>query len=459
MTRPELYPAIFREYDVRGVVGENFGAAEAAEVARAFAEAVFASGGDSICLGRDGRLSSPEIAQAVGKALVAQGIKVIDVGLGPTPMLYFAVNHLGAGGGIMITGSHNPPDHNGMKFMLAGGAFYGQQIQALRTRISETPFQAKAGGNLMVRDLREEYVARLLKGIDIAKPLRLGWDAGSGAAGEIMTMVCGRISGEHHLVNAEIDGTFPAHHPDPTVSANLKQLIAMVRDNKLDAGIAFDGDGDRLGVVDGEGEILWGDQLLMLYSREVLKERPGATIIADVKASGALFEEIERLGGKPLMWKTGHSLIKSKMAETGAPLAGEMSGHLFFADHYYGFDDAIYAALRLVQLLSQAAGSLADLRKSLPMRVSTPEIRFACDDERKFAVINEVKARLSQQKRQFDEVDGVRVSHLDGWWLLRASNTQPMLVARCESTDPQGLMRLKQDLRNALAFSKVSLPE
>jgi phosphomannomutase len=458
MPIPLIHDAIFREYDVRGVVGESFFADTAALIARAFAEVVQQSGAKSICLGRDGRLSSAEFVQAVAQALKEQGIEVIDIGLGPTPMLYFAVKHFGAGGGIMITGSHNPPNHNGMKFMLGGGAFYGAQIQALKTRIRSGDFASHSGGSIQVHDIKEVYTSRLLERIIIAKPLRIAWDAGNGATGEIMQLLCERLKGDHTTLNATIDGTFPAHHPDPTVPENLVQLIDKVRDKKLDAGIAFDGDGDRLGVVDDEGEILWGDQLLMLYSREILKERPGAVIIADVKASGALFEEVERLGGNALMWKTGHSLIKSKMAETGAPLAGEMSGHLFFADHYYGFDDALYAALRLLQLLSHSEQKLSDMRRSLPARISTPEIRFACDDTRKFSVIDEVKARLLKQKRSFHDVDGVRVNHPDGWWLLRASNTQPMLVARCESASQDGLGRLKEDLRNELAFSNVALP-
>ncbi len=268
--------------------------------------------------------------------------------------------------------------------------------------------------------------------------LRVAWDAGNGATGEIMAALCQRLPGKHIALNEKIDGTFPAHHPDPTVPENLAQLIAAVKQDGLDVGIAFDGDGDRIGVVDDEGGILWGDQLLMLYGADVLREKPGATIIADVKASGALFEEIERLGGKPLMWKTGHSLIKSKMAETKSPLAGEMSGHIFFADKYFGYDDALYAAVRLISLLSRSGKKLSDLRKALPKRVNTPEIRFPCDDSRKFAVIDEVKARLKKAGADFSDVDGVRVSGPDGWWLLRASNTQPMLVARCEAKDEAG---------------------
>lgn len=450
---------IFREYDIRGVTGHNFGPAEVYAIARAFAErAADGAAAPSISLARDGRLSSPQLLEAACDGACDAGAVVTNLGLGPTPMLYYAAYTRKASGGIMITGSHNPPDHNGMKFVLKGAAFYGADIQALR-RIQEIGFKAGGlKGQVKTLDIMPDYLDALAAAYEGARPLAVAWDAGNGATGEIMARLTARLAGRHVLLNEAIDGTFPAHHPDPTVPKNLAQLIGTVRAQKLDAGIAFDGDGDRLGVVDDEGEILWGDQLLMLYAAEVLKQKPGATIIADVKASGALFEEIARLGGVPLMWKTGHSLIKSKMAETGAPLAGEMSGHLFFADKYYGFDDALYAAVRLLGLLSRAGRKLSDLRKALPARESTPEIRFECDDARKFAVIKEVQARLGQAGADFSDVDGVRVNLPEGWWLLRASNTQPMLVARCEARDAAGLARLKAALAAELALSGVALP-
>ncbi|MEQ1790466.1 MAG: phosphomannomutase/phosphoglucomutase, partial [Rickettsiales bacterium] len=390
--------------------------------------------------------------------IIDSGLNVLDVGLGPTPMLYYAAYTKKAVGGIMITGSHNPPDHNGFKFVFQNQAFYGAAIAELRT-IAESGDLVSGNGKIEVQDIRETYISALLAAYDGTRELAVAWDAGNGATGEIMTALCERLVGKHVPLNEKIDGTFPSHHPDPTVPENLKQIIATVREQKLDVGIAFDGDGDRIGVVDDEGEILWGDQLLMLYAADVLREKPGATIIADVKASSALFEEVSRLGGVPLMWKTGHSLIKSKMAETGSPLAGEMSGHLFFADKYYGFDDALYAAIRLLGLLSRSDKKLSDLRKSLPQRINTPEIRFSCDDLRKFVVIDEVKSRLQQDGVKFIDVDGVRVSTKDGWWLLRASNTQAMLVARCEAENEQGLAVLKQDLQKQLALSDVTLPD
>ena len=449
--------SIFREYDIRGIIGQTLNTEDAYFIARAFATKVAAINPTGfICIGYDGRLSSPELKDAVCKGIVDCGINVVDVGLGPTPMLYFAAYTLKSDGAIMITGSHNPPDHNGFKFVFNGAPFFGRDIQSL-CDIAEIGDFSEGNGGIEQRDLREAYVNTLATVYDGS--LNIAWDAGNGATGEIMTSLCDKFHGMHVLLNAKIDGTFPSHHPDPTVPENLEQLIAIVQKNELDAGIAFDGDGDRVGVVDDEGEILWGDQLLMLYSAELLAEKPGATIIADVKASGALFEEIERLGGKPLMWKTGHSLIKAKMAETKAPLAGEMSGHMFFADKYYGYDDGLYAAVRLLALLSRSGQKLSDLRKALPQRCNTPELRFPCDEERKFIIIEEIKARLVKDGAEFVDIDGLRVNTENGWWLVRASNTQPVLVARCEGVDKQSLENLKSDMRVQLVLSGVYPPQ
>lgn len=456
---PVSHPSIFREYDIRGIVGETLFEADAYHIGRAFARrAIEASGeGACVCLARDGRLSSPTLHAALARGLSESGAQVVDLGLGPTPMLYFGTVTLKAAGGIMVTGSHNPPTHNGFKFMLGKKPFYGADIQAIRNGIESQVF-ATGRGSVTSQDIRADYTKVLAAALRNTRPLKVAWDAGNGAAGEMLELLVKQLPGEHRTLNSVIDGTFPAHHPDPTVPENLEQLISLVRSGGYDLGVAFDGDGDRIGVIDDEGEILWGDQLLALLARDVLKENPGATIIADVKASGVLFDEVKRLGGVPLMWKTGHSLIKAKMQETGAPVAGEMSGHMFFADHYYGFDDALYAAVRVMSMLAGQKEKLSALRKALPQRVNTPEIRFDCPDERKFAVIAEVTARLREEGANVADVDGVRVTTPDGWWLLRASNTQAVLVARCESADAAGLARLKATVQLQLEKSKVRLP-
>jgi phosphomannomutase len=368
------------------------------------------------------------------------------------------VHKLNADAGIQVTGSHNPPDYNGFKIMLGRGPFYGEQILKLGEVAASGAFVA-GEGSAERREVFEDYVARLVADFVPGRPLAIVWDAGNGAAGPATAALTRRLPGRHVLLNVEIDGTFPAHHPDPTVEKNLAQLQAAVAKEKADLGIAFDGDGDRIGVVDGKGRVLWGDQLLAMLARPVIASLPGAVIIADVKASQILFDEIRRIGGTPVMWKTGHSLIKAKMKELEAPLAGEMSGHIFFQHRWYGFDDALYAAVRFIEYVASQELSVASLRDALPQVVNTPEIRFPCADTRKFAVVEEVVARLKSAGATFSDVDGVRVQTPDGWWLLRASNTQDVLVARLEAQDEAGLARLKQALAAALAPSKVPLPE
>jgi len=457
MTQHRFDPSILREYDIRGIFGQTLAEDDAHALGRAFATWLSRQGGRAVHVGRDGRLSSPALEEALVAGLMAGGMAVTRIGLGPTPMLYYAVTTGGGDGGIMVTGSHNPPEHNGFKFMALGKAFYGADIQALGAIALAGDFVTGAGGDASA-DVMEEYVARLAADYQGAAPLSVAWDAGNGAAGVAMGLLAERLPGRHVLLNAEIDGTFPNHHPDPTMPENLVQLQETVAADGLDLGIAFDGDGDRLGVVDGKGRILWGDQLIAILARDVLARLPGATIIADVKASQVLFDEVARLGGRPLMWKTGHSLIKSKMAETKAPLAGEMSGHIFFADRYYGFDDALYAAVRLLSLVAGSGKSLAQLRDELPEMVNTPELRFPCGDRRKFEVVDEVAARLEARGADVNDCDGVRVNTDDGWWLLRASNTQAVLVARCESADEAGLERLKAALVAELEKSGIEPP-
>ena len=453
-----LDPSILRAYDIRGVVGRTLSADGARAVGRAFATEVARRGGERVCVGRDGRLSSPELEAALVDGLMQAGMRVVRIGLGPTPMLYFAAKTLPADAGVMVTGSHNPPEYNGFKLVTRDGAFFGEDIRALGRTVAEARFAA-GRGTCEDRPMLEAYVARLAADFDGGRPLEVAWDAGNGAAGRAMEMLCARLPGRHVLLNAEIDGRFPAHHPDPTVPENLAQLRAAVADRGCEIGIAFDGDGDRIGLVDSAGRILWGDQIMVLLAREVLAANPGATIIADVKASQALFDEIARLGGRPLMWRTGHSLIKARMEETGALLAGEMSGHIFIADRYYGYDDALYAAVRVLGCVSRGAETLADIRDRLPALVNTPELRIPCSDDRKFAVVEEALARLRAAGAEVDDIDGVRVRTGDGWWLLRASNTQDALTARCEAGDAAGLERLKAALGSMLRASGVDVPE
>jgi phosphomannomutase len=451
-------PTVLREYDIRGIVGKTLGVADAAAVGRAFGTIVREAGGKAACLGFDGRASSPELAGAIAQGLTQCGLDVWRVGIGPTPMLYFSTVTLNADGGLMVTGSHNPADYNGFKMMLGGKAFYGEAIRRVGEIAAAGAYASGTPGKVTDRPMLDAYVDRLQSDYRGQRPLKVAWDAGNGAAGPAMAKLTARLPGEHILLFEEIDARFPNHHPDPTVAENLQHLQKAVLDNGCDLGIAFDGDGDRIGVIDGRARIVWGDQLIAIFAREVLPDNPGATIIADVKASQVLFDEIARLGGKPLMYKTGHSLIKAKMAEVGAPLAGEMSGHIFFADRYYGFDDALYAAIRLLGIVSRSGRSLAEMRDELPAVVNTPELRFPCAEERKFKVAEEVKARLKAAGAKVTDIDGVRVTTPDGWWLLRASNTQDVLVARVESRDEAGLARLRDQLVAQLKQSGIEPP-
>jgi phosphomannomutase len=460
MTEPAPHrfdPTILREYDIRGVVGETLHEADARAIGRGFATIVAESGGRSIAVGYDGRLSSPVLEAAVVEGIVETGLDVVRVGRGPTPMLYYATVTQPVDAGLQVTGSHNPPTHNGFKMMLGKASFYGEQIRRLGRIAAEGAWRSGRGTSAD-RSVFDAYVARIARDYDGTKPLKVVWDAGNGAAGEALTALVRQLPGEHILINEVIDGNFPAHHPDPTEPHNLVQLQDEVAKTGADLGIAFDGDGDRIGVIDGQGRILWGDQLLVILARDVLREIPGATIIADVKASQVLFDQIAAMGGKPLMWRTGHSLIKTKMAELGSPLAGEMSGHIFFADKWYGFDDALYAAVRLLGILGRTDQSIDAIRDSLPAVINTPELRFPCAEDRKFAVVREVAARLEREGAKVSDVDGVRVTTGDGWWLLRASNTQDVLVARAEASTEAGLGRLASILAGQLAASGIAAP-
>ncbi|QIQ87654.1 phosphoglucomutase/phosphomannomutase PgmG [Erythrobacter sp.] len=461
-------PSVLREYDIRGIIGQTLGPDDARAIGRSFATLLREAGGETVAIGYDGRMSSPMLEHALCEGLTSGGCNVVRIGLGPTPMLYYAeASSEEIDGGIQITGSHNPPNYNGFKMVFQGRPFFGADIQKLG-KIAEEGVWSSGSGEVTERDVMGEYVERLLEGlagIDTGElsTLKVGWDAGNGAAGPALERLAARLPGEHHLLFTDVDGHFPNHHPDPTVEANLADLRALVAEKKLDFGVAFDGDGDRIGAIDGEGRVIWGDQLLMIYAEDVLERHAGATIIADVKASRALFDAVAAHGGKPLMWKTGHSLIKSKMKETGSPLAGEMSGHVFFADEYYGFDDALYAGVRLIAASARLGKSVTELREAMPAMLNTPEMRFQVDESRKFAAIAEVSERLKTNPgpdvEDVNATDGVRVTTKDGWWLLRASNTQDVLVARAESDSEDGLERLMAQIDEQLALSGLERGE
>lgn len=460
MTR-SVNPKILREYDVRGVYGRDWDENDAYLLARAFGSDVIAAGGRRVAVGRDGRISTPAIEKAVCEGLSASGLEVLRIGLGPSPMAYFAGFHLEVDACVMVTASHNPGEYNGMKMTLKRKPFFGQQIRHLGARIQEQDF-VEGQGSIRDEPVFEAYVKRLMEDFQQhychGRPLKIVWDAGNGAAGEVIEALAARLPGEHILLNTEIDGTFPAHHPDPVVEENLIQLRQAVKDEKADLGLAFDGDGDRLGVLDNEGTILWGDQLVQLYASEVLKTHPGAVIMADVKASQVLFDEIARMGGQPLMWRTGHSLIKTKMAEVSSPLAGEMSGHIFFADRYYGYDDALYSAIRTLGITSLMQGPLSDWTKSIPRAQSTPELRIDCEGRAdKHEVVATIKSQLVAKGIGFNDLDGLRVTYPHGWWLIRASNTQEVLVARAEAQEDEHLQALVRELSGYLSEMNLSI--
>ncbi|HEY0629454.1 MAG TPA: phosphomannomutase/phosphoglucomutase [Sphingomicrobium sp.] len=448
---------ILREYDVRGIVGSTLDAGDAYALGRSYAALATSENAKRVAVGRDGRTHSPELEAALVRGLTEGGLDVLLIGMGPSPMLYFAVSTLNVEGGIQVTGSHNPADYNGFKMLLNGRSVFGAEIQELGRRAAEGDW-SEGNGQVEEVDVSDSYIEALLKNFD-GKPYRIGWDAGNGAAGPVLERLVKRLPGEHYTLFTKVDGNFPNHHPDPTVEANLVDLKKLVAEEELDFGFAFDGDADRIGAVDSQGRVIWGDQLLIILAAAVLKDEPGATIIADVKASQTLFDRIAEMGGTPLMWKTGHSLIKSKMKETHAPLAGEMSGHIFFKHQWYGFDDALYAAIRTIRAVSASGKTLTELKSEMPVSVATPELRFQVDESRKFAVIGEVAGRLAAEGANVNSTDGVRVNTPDGWWLLRASNTQDVLVARAEAKDQAGLDRLMATVNDQLEKSSIAAVE
>ena len=443
-----INPEVFREYDIRGVVGKDLNESFVYDIGRAVGTYAIPRGIHTMTLGMDCRLSSPHYHEALRKGLTSTGIHIIDVGLCATPMLYFSIHHFNADGGVMVTGSHNPPDFNGFKICIGPDTIYGADIQELR-KIMEIGEYITGEGVSHVADISKPYEDYLYHNVTIKEGLHIVVDAGNGVGGMFALPLFKRFGCHVTDIYCNPDGRFPHHFPDPTIPENLAELIALVKDKKAALGIAYDGDADRIGVVTDRGEILWGDELLLLFSRFILQKMPGAAIIGEVKCSQNLYDDIEKHGGRPIMWKAGHSLIKSKMKEENAPLAGEMSGHLFFADRYFGFDDAIYASLRLLEIISSSQITISEILSDVPRTFTTPEIRIDCPDHSKFHVVEEVKA-LFRKGYDIIDIDGVRIPFGDGWGLVRASNTQPVLVLRFEALSEERLRIIREIVENAL---------
>jgi phosphomannomutase/phosphoglucomutase len=443
-------PTIFREYDIRGRVPEELNRDTAYRLGQCFGAYYQGVGAKRISLGRDCRLSSQELRQGVVQGMMDAGIDVIDAGMVPTPLLYFSLHHLDVDGGVQITGSHNPPEYNGFKICLGKTTIYGEEIQKLR-RIADKGSFPKGKGSTESEAVIEPYLEEILKRIRCGQVRRkVVLDAGNGVAGLVAPDLYRRMGVEVEKLFCEPDGRFPNHHPDPTLPENLKPLVEKVIDTSADLGIAFDGDADRIGVVDRKGRILWGDQLMIIFSRDLLKRHPGAKIIGEVKCSQVLYDDIRKNGGIPIMWKAGHSLIKAKMKDEAALLAGEMSGHLFFADRYFGFDDAIYAGARLLEILTNENKDLQELLAGVPTPVNTPEIRLECPDDLKFQVVADLASEFKKEYQVID-VDGARVVLNGGWGLIRASNTQPVLVLRFEAADQKTLQKIRKIFMDKLA--------
>ena len=449
-----LNPTIFREYDIRGVAEEELDSPDIEVLGRAIGTYLARCGARTVNLGRDCRLSSERLRDAIVKGLLSTGRQVTDFGVVPTPLLYYSVFHTKAEGAVMITGSHNPAEYNGFKVMHGPSTIYGAEIQKVR-EIAEAGDFASGEGSLVTADLAATYVDDVCSRIHLSRRVKVVFDAGNGTAGPLMHAIIARLNLEATELFFEMDGHFPNHHPDPTVEKYLTSLRAAVEERQAELGIAFDGDADRVGALDEHGNVIWGDQLMLIFAREILTRKPGATFIVDVKCSQVLYDELRRLGGNPIMWKTGHSLIKAKMKESHAELAGEMSGHIFFADRYYGFDDAMYAACRLLEIVAVSGKPLSAQLEGLPKMVSTPEIRVDCPDELKFDVVQRVVEHFKKIRPVID-VDGVRVLFEHGWGLVRASNTQPALVMRFEALTPELLQAYRTEVEAAVAQSKAA---
>ena len=438
--------SIFREYDIRGIVGKDLTPRLAEQIGLAYGTRAAQSGAKSVAVARDGRTSAIEMRDAVITGITACGVDVVDIGVCPTPLLYFALFTLPVGGGVMVTASHNPPEYNGFKLSIGKDSLHGRDIQSLKDDIDHSRFvTAQQPGRVSERTIIPDYLAYIqhaFAGLN-ADRVRVVVDCGNGMGGLVGPDALRLLGCGVTAMYVEVDGRFPNHPPDPTVVANLQDLIRKVRETKAHVGVAYDGDADRIGVVDERGEILWGDKLMVLFARDILKAKPGATIISEVKASQTFYDDVAKRGGRPIVWKTGHSLIKAKMKEEQAALAGEMSGHMFFADRYFGYDDAVYASCRLIEILAKAGHPLSSLLADLPPTIATPEIRVDCPDDIKFQVVEAAKKDLAREYNIID-IDGVRVLFPDGWGLIRASNTQPALVLRFEATTEDALSRIRE---------------
>ena len=447
-----LKPTIFREYDIRGIAEVDLTSPDIEVLGRAIGTYLGRRGATTVNLGRDCRLSSERLRDALAKGLVGAGSQVTDIGVVPTPVLYHSVFRMKAEGAVMITGSHNPSEYNGFKVMHGSSTIYGAEIQKL-WKLIEAGDLASGAGSVRIADATADYVDDIASRIDLSRRVKVVLDAGNGTAGPAMHQILSRLNCDSTELFFDMDGRFPNHHPDPTVEKYLAHLVAAVREQKAELGIAFDGDADRIGAVDENGNVIWGDMLMLIYAREILTRKPGATFIGEVKCSQVLYDGIRKLGGYPIMWRTGHSLIKAKMKESKAELAGEMSGHIFFADQYYGFDDALYAACRLLEIVAASGRPLSAQMEGVPKTVITPEIRVDCSDELKFDVVQRVVEHFKKSREVID-VDGARVLFEHGWGLVRASNTQPVLVLRFEATDPDLLRDYRKEVEDVLAQAK-----
>ena len=450
---PQVPAEIFKAYDIRGIVGKTLTAEITELIGRAFGSQARALGQARVCIGRDGRLSGPELSQALARGLQAAGVDVIDLGRVATPMVYFATHHLNTGSGVMVTGSHNPPDYNGLKMMLAGQTLAGEAIQQLRTRIEDDDLES-GSGRYTTADVATAYIDRIAGDVTLARPMNIVVDCGNGVPGAFAPALYRRLGCTVRELFCEVEGTFPNHHPDPSQPENLEDLIEALRDGSEELGLAFDGDGDRLGVVTKSGRIIYPDRQLMLFAADVLSRNPGAKIIFDVKSTRNLFSWIRDHGGEPLMWKTGHSLIKSKMKESGALLAGEMSGHVFFKERWFGFDDGLYAGARLLEFLSRCKDIEAEFAR-LPDSVNTPELQIKLREGENYALIDKLRSTARfEGAREVITIDGLRVEYADGFGLARASNTTPVIVLRFEADDAEALERIKNDFRRVLLAAK-----